>query len=137
MRRILIPFAAAVIAFAVAMPAATAGSPHFIKNAFSVSSAGSTITVSGKETGLGDEAQVHIQLSATAICVNNGGNHPQAANKTTATSDGYFPVQNGMADFSLTATAAFSPDCSRSMDVVFTDVTVTDLTNGISTSFRV
>jgi hypothetical protein len=48
---------------------------------------------------------------------------------------GDFPVQNGKADFTLSATAAFQPECSPPMTVVFTDVTVTDTTNGLTHSF--
>lgn len=43
-------------------------------------------------------------------------------------------MQNGKADFSLTVTATFQPECSPPMTVVFTDITVTDTTNGISRS---
>ena len=48
---------------------------------------------------------------------------------------GDFPVQNGKADFTLTATATFQPDCSPPMTVQFTDVTVTDTTNGLTHTF--
>jgi hypothetical protein len=41
-------------------------------------------------------------------------------------------VQNGKAEFSLTLTATFQPSCSPPMTVRFTNVTVTDETNGIS-----
>ncbi len=44
-------------------------------------------------------------------------------------------MQNGKAEFSLTLTATFPPECSPPMTVAFTDVTVTDTTNGISQSF--
>jgi hypothetical protein len=44
-------------------------------------------------------------------------------------------VQNGKADFTLSATAMFQPECSPPMTVVFTDVTVTDTTNGLTHSF--
>jgi hypothetical protein len=60
-----------------------------------VTVSGNTVTVSGKEAGLGDEAQVHVVLTATAECFNGGGNHPKAANKTSVTAAGDFPVQNG------------------------------------------
>lgn len=115
----------------------SAGSPHFIDSAWSVSASGATLTVSGKEAGLGDEAQVHIVVAATAECVNGGGNHPKAQNKATFSAAGDFPVQNGKADFSLSVTAVFSPDCSPPMTVVWTSVTVTDTTNGISAGFSV
>jgi hypothetical protein len=125
----------AILAFAsaaLAAPAAMAGSPHFIQSAFSVTRADNTLTVSGKEAGLGDEAQVHIVVTATAECINPGQNHPKAANKSSVSAEGNFPVQNGKADFSLTLTATFQPDCSPPMTVRFTNVTVTDTTNGIS-----
>jgi hypothetical protein len=133
MRRIAV--AAAVLALAsgaVAVPVALAGSPHFIQSAFSVTRTDNTLTVSGKEAGLGDEAQVHIVVSATAECINPGDKHPRAANKESVSAEGDFPVQNGKADFSLTLTATFQPDCSPPMTVRFTNVTVTDTTNGIS-----
>jgi len=92
------------------------------------------VTVSGKEAGLGDEAQIHVELSATALCINPGSNHPKAANKTSVSAAGDFPVQNGKADFTLSATATFQPSCSPPMTVVFTDITVTDTTNGLTHS---
>jgi hypothetical protein len=127
--------AAVVGAVAALSSVAFAGSPHFIKSAFVVTSSGNTITVSGKEAGLGDEAQVHIVLSATAECINPGSHHPKATNKASVSAAGDFPVQNGQAQFSLTATATFQPDCTPPMTVVFTDITITDTTNNLSVSF--
>jgi len=71
-------------------------------------------------------------VSATALCINPGSHHPKAENKENVSSEGDFPVQNGKADFSVTLTATFQPECSPPMTVEFTDVTVTDTTNGIS-----
>ena len=136
MRRIAVLVAVLTLASAaVAVPVALAGSPHFIQSAFSITRSDNTLTVSGKEAGLGDEAQVHIVVSATAECINPGSHHPKAANKTDVSAAGDFPVQNGKAEFSLTLTATFQPDCSPPMTVRFTNVTVTDTTNGISKSF--
>lgn len=115
----------------------SAGSPHFIDSAWSVSASGATLTVSGKEAGLGDEAQVHIVLTATAECINGGSNHPKAANKASFNAAGDFPVQNGKAEFTLTVTATFQPPCDPPMTVLWTSVTVTDTTNGISETFSV
>ena len=115
--------------------AAYAGSPHFVSNTVSVSRTDNSLTVSGKEAGLGDEAQVHIVVTATAACINPGQNHPKAANKESVSAEGDFPVQNGKADFTLTVTATFQPNCSPPMTVVFSNVTVTDTTSGISKSF--
>ena len=53
--------------------AAWAGSAHFVDGTVTKTVSGNTLTVSGKEAGLGDEAQVHIVVSATALCINNGG----------------------------------------------------------------
>ena len=136
MRRLLLVGLLALATAAVAVPVAWAGSPHFIQSAFSVTRTDNTLTVSGKEAGLGDEAQVHVVLSATAECINPGQNHPKAANKTSVSASGDFPVQNGKADFTLSVTATFQPSCSPPMTVVFTDVTVTDTTNGITQSIR-
>jgi hypothetical protein len=112
---------------------AWAGSAHFVDDTVTKSVSGNTLTVSGKEAGLGDEAQVHIVVTATALCINNGGNHPKAVNKESVSAADNFPVQNGKANFSLSVTATFQPDCSPPMTVSFTDITVTDTTNGIST----
>jgi hypothetical protein len=134
MRRLLLVAVLAVATAAVAAPA-FAGSPHFINNAFDITRSDSTLTVSGKEAGLGDEEQIHVVLSATALCINPGGHHPNAANKESVSAEGDFPVQNGKADFTLSVTATFQPDCSPPMTVVFTDVTVTDTTNGLTKTF--
>jgi hypothetical protein len=133
MRRLLLAVLV-LAAVAVAVPVAWAGSPHFVDDTVSAARTGNSLTVSGKEAGLGDEAQVHIVVNATAECINGGGNHPKAANKVSVSSAGSFPVQNGMANFSLTLTPTFQPPCSPPMTVAFTNVTVTDTTNNISTS---
>jgi len=125
----------AVLVAAIAVPVAIAGAPHFIQSAFSVSISGNTITVSGKEAGLGDEAQIHVVLSATAACINPGSNHPKATNKSSVTASGDFPVQNGKAEFTLSGTATFQPDCTPPMTVVYSDITVTDTTNGLVAHF--
>lgn len=135
MRKFTVALAAIFFSTLMFATPALAGSAHFINNAFSISRDGNSLTVSGKEAGLGDLAQVEIQVTATASCINPGNKKPQAANKQDLAGGGQFPVQNGKADFSVTLTASFQPDCSPPMTVVFTDVVVTDLTNGISKSF--
>ena len=130
--RLLIGAVVVVLSVATAGPA-FAGSPHFVSNTLSatVSADGTTLTVSGKEAGLGDEAQVHIVVTATAECINGGGNHPKAVNKASFAAEGDFPVQNGKANFSLSLTATFQPPCSPPMTVRWSDVTVEDTTNGV------
>jgi len=122
-------FVAAAAIIAMASPA-LAGSPHFVGDPV-VSVSGSTLTVSAKEAGLGNEAQIHVVLSGTATCVNPGGNEPKAANKTAFTAAADEPVQNGKSDYTLTATAVLSPSCDPPMTPVFTDVTLADTTSGL------
>jgi len=107
-----------------------AGSPHFVGDV-TVTRNGNTLTVSGKEAGLGGETQVHIEVSADALCINPGTKHPKAGNKESLTAAGDFPVQNGKADFSLSVTATFSPDCTPPMTVVFTNIVVCDTEHNV------
>jgi len=132
MRRTLIASAAMIVAFIVAIPNAWAGSPHFIQSATSASVSGNTLTVMAKEAGLGDEAQIHVVLSATALCINGGGNHPKAVNKASVSAAADEPVQNGKADYTISVTATFQPSCDPPMTVSFTDIILTDETNGLT-----
>jgi hypothetical protein len=120
----------AIFAMGLAAGAALAGNPHGVHDV-TVSISGNTVTASGKEAGHGSEAQVHIVLSADAACVNPGSNKPKAANKQSFGAEGDFPVQNGQANFSLTLTATFQPNCSPPMTVQFSNITVIDTTNNI------
>jgi hypothetical protein len=129
MRRLPLLVAVALAAVAISVPVALAGNPHFIS--VSVTRTDNSLLVTGKETGLGNETQVHIEVTATAECINPGSHHPKATNKEDVSAAGDFPVQNGKAEFSLTLTATFSPDCSPPMTVVFTDVTVADTEHGV------
>jgi hypothetical protein len=133
MRRGIRIVLAALAVLVLSSQAVLAGSPHFV-GTVSVTRDGNSLIVSGKEAGLGNEDQVHIVVTATAECINPGDHHPKAANKESVSAEGNFPVQNGKANFSLTLTATFQPDCTPPMTVVFTNVTVTDTTNGISAS---
>jgi hypothetical protein len=108
-----------------------AGSPHEVHDT-TITISGSTLTAAGKEAGLGDESQVHIVLTATASCINGGGNHPRAVNKASFSVGGDFPVQNGKTEFTLSITATFQPPCEPPMTVAWSNITVTDTTNGIS-----
>jgi hypothetical protein len=117
--------------FAWSAPSVAAGSPHFVGDCTKTQD-GNSITVSCKEAGLGGEAQINVTISATALCINNGGKHPRAVNKADLSQTSDEPVQNGKADYTETLTATFQPDCSPPMEVRFTNVTVTDNTNGIT-----
>ena len=108
---------------------AWAGNAHFTSCTASIS--GNTLTVEGKEAGLGDELDVHIVVTATAACINPGDHHPKAANKESVSTAGDFPVTNGKALFSLDVTATFTPSCSPPMSVEFTDISACDVANGV------
>jgi hypothetical protein len=112
---------------------ALAGNPHFVGTPTAAISgaAGETVTVSAKEAGLGDEAQIVAVLSGDAQCVNPGGNEPQAANKQSFSTSSIVPVQNGKADYSISLTATFQPNCSPPMSVVWSNLMLTDTTNGL------
>lgn len=114
--------------------AAWAGNPHFVGAPVATISgaAGETLTVSAKEAGLGDEAQIHVVLTATASCINGGGNHPKAVNKASFSAAADEPVQNGKADYAISVTATFQPDCSPPMTVVWSEIVLTDTTNGLT-----
>ncbi len=130
MRRITL-FAILVLTMLVSgVPSVFAGSPHFVS--VTATREGNSITVSGKEAGLGNETQVHIEVTATAECINGGHHHPKAENKESLSAEGDFPVQNGKADFELTLTASFQPECSPPMTVQFSNVVVTDTEHGVS-----
>jgi hypothetical protein len=131
MRRLIA--VAIVLGNLMVVPLALAGSPHFVS--LSVVRTDDSLTVVGKEAGLGDEDQIHIVISATASCINPGSHHPKAANKESVSAQGDFPVQNGRANFSLTLTATFQPECSPPMTVEFTDVQVCDTTHALCRSF--
>jgi hypothetical protein len=127
-RRLLLLTVLVLATAGLAVSVAWAGSPHFVGTP-TATRTDNSLTVTGKEAGLGNETQVQIQVSVQAACLNRGENFPSAANKQSFSQQGTFPVQNGKADFSLTVTATFQPKCSPPMRVVFGDVTVTDLTN--------
>jgi hypothetical protein len=144
MRRLtaLILSSAAAVAFALGAAApALADSPHFLRAANALD--GASLVTSFKEAGLGTgTTSVTITLNvaeATADyqCFNNGGNHPQAANKKTVVTSlavsGDFPVRNGQTTGSLTvgppAQGDFACPPGQSLflqDVTYAGITVSD-----------
>ena len=131
MHRVIRMILAALAILGLMASPAAAGSPHFVGDCTKTQD-GNTLTVTCKEAGLGDEAQINVTISATALCINNGGKHPKAVNKADIALTTNEPVQNGKADYSETLVATFQPDCTPPMTVSFTDVTVTDNTNGLT-----
>jgi len=134
MQRSLRILVAALAILVLSAQGALAGSPHFV-GGISIERDGNSLTVSGKIAGLGNETQVHVVVTVSAECINPGSKKPQAENKESFSTEGTFPVQNGKAEFSLTVTATFQPNCSGPMTIVFSDVTVSDAEHGLSATF--
>jgi len=101
-----------------------AGNAHFV-GAPQVTTSDSLATVSGKVAGLGNVPQIHVLVTGEAACINGGGHHPHAVNKTSASAEGDFPVQNGKAIFAVAMEAVFQPDCAPPMTVAWSNITVT------------
>src|SRR6266702_231887 len=79
MRRFTIAAMCLVVITCFTATTAFAGSAHFV-GACTVTQSGSTVSVSGKHARLGDETQIHVVISATALCINGGSNHAKANN---------------------------------------------------------
>lgn len=127
---------------------ASATSPHFV-NVSVVLDPGYQVAVNFKEAGLGNSVWVTIkaEVTGTAIwgCVNNGGHHPKATNKTSApvsaTGEGTFESgKNGSVVGTLTLSPALYPpvgfDCPPGQDTTLLTLalsgTIFDMTNGVS-----
>jgi outer membrane usher protein FimD/PapC len=124
--------------------AAFAASPHFISA--SAARSGDNLVVKWKEAGLGDNLNIDYSATATATrvdsCVNNGGKVPSDPKKTTTqaqvSANGTFSVKNGSVNGSLTlsppATTLTCPSGQTAtlISLSYTDVSITDLTNGIN-----
>jgi hypothetical protein len=147
MRRLLASLVA-LVALAGTSTAAFAVSPHFISATGTLNANGS-LTVNFKEAGLGTNQNINYALTAdgtaTWVCVNNGGANPSAQNKTTVhgpvTATGTFNSgKNGNVTASLTVNPPPSDiTCPKGQSlelasVSYTNVMLTDTTNGISIS---
>jgi hypothetical protein len=145
MRRIFFVLAAVFATAAITVPAATAVSPHFVSAKGTLNGDG-TLTVSFKEAGLGTNQNIDYTLTAngtaTWVCVNKGGANPSAQNKTTvngpvSASGSFNSGKNGNVTASLTVSPPPSditcPNGQRLelASVSYTDVVLTDVTNGI------
>jgi hypothetical protein len=150
MRRIASSLVLAVLAvIATALVAATAlAAPHFHSAGSSVGSDGSLV-VSFDERGLGGtDVSYLLEGDSTASwgCFNRGGKNPAASNKRTSSSPfsstDSFAVRNGRVVADITSDPPAVPSdfsCPsgqtlRLMSVSYTGITLTDTTNGVSTS---
>jgi hypothetical protein len=137
MQRMLIAFAGVLVAAALAVPAAFADSPHFIKASASIDNDGSLVCTF-KEAGLGTTVETeHVSCSADAsaeyACINGGSNHPRASNKETVagpvSGGGDFPVRNGSATGSITVAPPGAGDfsCPNGQTLVLASVSYTNI----------
>jgi hypothetical protein len=129
---------------------AFAQSPHFIHDA-QVSAIGTdgTISISFKEAGLGSNQLITYAMGGSFVadygCVNHGGNHPSASNKTAesgniAVTGTFSSGKNG----SISGTLSFTPpdpdtvlSCPGNQvavlaDISYSGLSLTDSTDQIS-----
>ena len=147
-KRLLLALCAPLVLVVPFATAAHADSPHFVRTSAQLS--GVNLTVNFKEAGLGTNQLIDYVAAADGtavyVCVNKGGANPSASNKTTVngpvTASGSFSSgKNGQVTASLTLTppgpGSFSCPSGQSREVAqvsYTDVTITDTTNGVSAS---
>jgi hypothetical protein len=135
----------AIGSLAFASPA-SAGAPQFHATSSSVNSAGALV-VNFDERGLGN-GNVDYALTADATaqyaCINGGGKNPKASNKQSfeaqVSGGGSFESKNGRVVASLVAGPLLAPEftCPSGQRrvlaaVSYTDIVLTDTTNGVST----
>ena len=147
MRKTLAGFAIAAVVALVTSAPASAGNPHFIKNATQASLNGTSLVCNFKEAGLESGSVETVTCSATENityeCVNNGGKNPAASNKktyaTTVSRTGQFTAdRNGNIVGSLTlspaSAASLGFSCPPGQTVTFVSVTYSDVRVVDSTS---
>ena len=150
MKRLFLSLCLALgLAVAVALPA-QAVSPHFVRANAELS--GANLVVNFKEAGLGTNQLITYvataDATATYVCVNRGGANPSAQNKTTVSgpvsATGTFSSgKNGQVTASLTLNppgpGGFSCPPGQSLEIAqvsYTNVAITDTTNGITESIE-
>jgi hypothetical protein len=126
---------------------ALAAAPKFNSATSAVNNAGALV-VSFDERGLGnDNVDYTLTADATALyaCINGGGKHPQAANKEAfegqVSGGASFEPKNGRVVADITAGPLLAPQftCPSGQRrvlaaVTYTNIVLTDTTNGVSTT---
>ena len=147
LRKIGIIAVLSMLLVAVSASVALAGSAKFHSATSSVNAAGALV-VNFDERGLGNgNIDYTLTADATALyaCLNKGGNHPQAANKEAfegqVSAGGSFESKNGRVVASLTTGPLQAPTftCPSGQRrvlaaVTYTNIVLTDTTNGTSTT---
>lgn len=135
-----------LLALALVAVSAAAASAHFVRGPFA--SLGSPeLTVTWKESGLGDTVSVNYLATATAAaryqCVNRGGKCPSASNKEEVFADVSAPGtfssgKNGSINGQLSIQPPVGPltcpgnQVKELTAVSYTNIALADTTNGIS-----
>jgi hypothetical protein len=147
MRKIGIIAVLSVLLVAVSASVALAVAAKFHSTSSSVNSNGALV-VNFDERGVG-EGDINYTLTADATatyaCLNGGGRNPSAANKRSfedqVSGGGTFQAKNGRVTASLTAGPLLAPSftCPNGQrrvlaSVSYTNIVLTDTTNGSSTS---
>jgi hypothetical protein len=147
-RTILLTVAGIVAALLVATPAGATSGAHFFHVSSSVTNSGALL-VSYDEAGVGNQTvdyTITTTASAVYACINGGGNHPKAANKETVSSTltvsfSFDPKNGRVTGVTSPPIGPVSPGsfaCPPGQrfvlaSVSYTDTTLTDTTNGVST----
>jgi len=139
MRRLLVVLVGVLAVAAMAVPAALAASPHYIKGP-DVSVSGNSLTVSWKAAGLGNEdPSADFALTGTADvtsqCFTRSGNPVNGVPKSETVDvdvSGDFPVRNGSVTGSLTVEPLSTLQCTGNQHVEILDVSFDLFLNGDS-----
>ena len=139
--------AAMATALALAAGTAWAASPHFVGQV-RATLVDSSVQICWKEAGLGDNQNINYtasgQATATYVCVNNGGQCPNAANKTTVSgpvsaSGNFASDRNGSISSCLTinppSAGGFTCPGGQTLtlsSVTYTALQIRDDTNGVT-----
>jgi hypothetical protein len=139
-----------LLAFGATTASATSGAHFFHKASKSSINDAGALVVTWDEAGLGQDTVFYTlstSASATYACINGGGNHPQAANKQTlngplSTPNTGFQPENGRVQGTLSvgplSSGGFSCPSGQRLVlacVSYSDITLTDTTNGVTESF--
>lgn len=146
--KIVTSFLLIILALGCAKPP-TSGNPHFVGRITAmIAKDGQSVLIAWKEAGLGDNVNVEYEASAagtaTYVCVNQGGQCPNADNKATVSGPVMATVtlssgQNGTISGNLVllppSAGDFTCPGNQTMvlsEVSFTDIAIVDVTNSIT-----
>jgi hypothetical protein len=134
----------------LAVTASASSGAHFMHDTSASVAGNGALVVYIDEAGVGNNTvNYSISWTASAVygCFNGGGNHPKAANKTTINATGSSDVSlspiNGRIQQSVTVAGtppgpgSFTCPSGQTLvliSVTYNPVTVTDSTNGVSTT---